>query len=97
MRKVSHLDLSKFSPRAIKCLEAWLELNSRDQRVDCPFELSFKPYRVDLTKNVHRCCLDFCDRAFPNKLAPGKALCPCYRYSRRHVISVFKAIIGAKS
>ncbi len=77
-------DLSKFSPRAIRCLKWWLEHSP----YNCPFENAPGNIRY-LNENVYT-CRAFCKNVF---IRIG---CPCGEYSEKYVIATVRAIIKLK-
>ncbi len=80
-------DLSKFSPRAIRCLKWWLE---EADELNCPFEDS--PVNIRYSA-IYPVCQNFCSKIF-SRIAPGK--CPCLEYSEKYVIATVRAIIEHK-
>ena len=82
-------DLSKFSPRAVRCLVWWLGLSREGKNWKCPFlaapaEIQYSPVFI---------CKSFCFRIFFKSLTDG---CPCSVYSTKYVISTVQAIIAAR-
>ena len=91
---LSNKDLSKFSPRAVRCLGDWRTLGFK--RFECPFNLGITPYS-DYSSVDNYKCRNFCFKAFPFKLVNGDyRKCPCNRFTYKYVISTVRAIIAAR-
>ncbi len=87
-------DLSKFSPRAIRCLKEWEKLTVK--RLACPFHQGADPYGDESTVSNFK-CRNFCFKVFPFKVINGEyRKCPCQRLSQKYVIATVRAIIKLK-
>ncbi len=82
-------DLSKFSPRAVRCLKWWLKDMKGDDTY-CPFREAPRKIRY----NAGYDCKSFCLNIF--KTFDVNYECPCDKYSKKYVTSTVRAIIAAR-